>query len=704
MSGDSGTVADAGADSGAVTGSDAGTVPTLVQHVSSSSTHQNAMSSPYCYLFQLPNPTTAGDAVVVGVTYQGGAQGPTPTITDDSNNTYNVVEHYFDNADGQTLDIALALEVAAGARAINLCFSADPGFNVQPMASEFAHVSGADGTGTANNGSGTMASAGTLTPGSSGDLVYQVAVSLSFDQSSFAASSQATFTPTLLSADIKDGWAAQAGLYSSTTPLTPTLSMGTSHKWISAAILLAPGSSGGVPNGLRIVHLDHSSVPGPALVGTNFDNPLTIQAPCSGNLLVAMVGGGNHSCQITGITDSNQNSWVQAGSTYDSGNDVTMAFYVANPVCSSDLTLTINWDVSDGDFTIFMYDVAGASASPYDSTVGNTGDQTTPGTWMLPFTYTPAASDEIVLVETVWDWNTGTGLVGDFFDTNMFSGENPDGPEPVDQNNAWGHAMATNTNPLSFTWTTFASNPCTTGIDPKAVGAWSGLAVGFKAGAGGVTPPPDGGATQPDAGTRSIAFVQVSAATPQTAQQSVSTTFPQAQRAGDLNVVVLGWNDSTTPLPAASAVTDSSRNVYQLAVGPIRSANLSQGIYFASNIAASGSNMVTVTFQNPAANVDLRTVEYAGVSAVDQTTQASGTSQMASTTNVMAAGAPELVFVAGTTVGLFSAGGPGYTTRIITTPDGDIIEDRVANQSGSYAASAVQNASAEWVLQAVTFK
>jgi hypothetical protein len=572
------------------------------------------------------------------------------------------------------------------------------------MASEIAHVRGVDGAGVGNNGNGTAVSAGTLTPSAPGDLVYQVAVSLSFNQSRFTAGAGGSFAGTLLSADVMDGWAAQSGLSASTNPLSPSLTLGTSQKWISAAILLAPASSGSVPSGLRIAHLDHSSIPGPALVGSNFANPLTLQAPCSGNLLVAIIGGGNHSCHVTGIADSNQNTWVEAGSPFDSGNDVTMAFYVANPICSSDLTLTLTWDTSDGDFTVFLYDVVGAASAPYDTVVGGTGTENTPGTWTLPFTLAPATPGEIVFVETIWDWNTGTGLVGQFFDTNMFSGENPDGPEPVDQNNAWGHAITTNTNSLSFTWTTFASSPATVGIDNKAVGAWSGLAVGFKAGPGGVTPPPDGGMPQADGGVGSIAFVQVNASTPQTAQQTVSAAFQQPQRSGDLNVVVVGWNDSTTPLPAASAVTDSSLNTYQLAVGPIRSANLTQAIYFSPRVAAANSNTVTVTFANAAANVDLRIVEYAGLSAVDQTLQATGTSQTASTSSIQTTGASEMVFAAGTTIGLFSTGGPGYIVRLITTPDGDIVEDQQAAQPGSYPVSAVQNAAAEWVFQAVTFK
>ena len=76
----------------------------------------------------------------------------------------------------------------------------------------------------------------------------------------------------------------------------------------------------------------------------------------------------------------------------------------------------------------------------------------------------------------------------------------------------------------------------------------------------------------------------------------MNVTFTAAQIAGDLNVVVVGWNDSTATV---SAVTDTSGNTYTRAVGPtVLSGVASQSIYYAKNIAAAaaGANIVTVTF------------------------------------------------------------------------------------------------------------
>jgi hypothetical protein len=94
------------------------------------------------------------------------------------------------------------------------------------------------------------------------------------------------------------------------------------------------------------------------------------------------------------------------------------------------------------------------------------------GDLTLPFTLTPATAHEIVLSEVMWDFNTAGGLVGQLIDTNIFDGMNMSGPEPVDENNGWGHVITTSTTPVGFTWTTVFS-----GIQ---VGSWSAVAVAFK--------------------------------------------------------------------------------------------------------------------------------------------------------------------------------------------------------------------------------
>jgi hypothetical protein len=102
-----------------------------------------------------------------------------------------------------------------------------------------------------------------------------------------------------------------------------------------------------------------------------------------------------------------------------------------------------------------------------------------------------------------------------------------------------------------------------------------------------------------------------------------------AQTAGNLNVVVVGWNDST---PQINSVTDSKGNAYVLAVGPtVQSGTATQAIYYAKNIAvaAATGNTVTVTFNTGAASPDVRIAEYSGIdltTSVDVVAAAQGSS------------------------------------------------------------------------------
>ena len=139
--------------------------------------------------------------------------------------------------------------------------------------------------------------AGNLRPTVSGDLAYQIVFSLSVNQSSFTAGSQENIGWNLLSADLMDGWAGQYGVYGSASAINPTMSMGTSQNWVTAAILLQEGNAGSVPSGMRIVHLVHENIPyhtAAGGTGTPFPNPVPLQFPSSGNLLVAMIGGGTN--------------------------------------------------------------------------------------------------------------------------------------------------------------------------------------------------------------------------------------------------------------------------------------------------------------------------------------------------------------------------------------------------------------------------
>ena len=197
-----------------------------------------------------------------------------------------------------------------------------------------------------------------------------------------------------------------------------------------------------------------------------------------------------------------------------------------------------------------------------------------------------------------------------------------------------------------------------------------------------------------------VAFGQVAAATPQSPTTIVSVTFPGAQSAGDLNIVVVGWNDTTS---SVQSVKDSAGNTYNLAIGPTSGTALQQSVYYAVSIVG-GSNTVTVTFNQAAAYPDVRILEYRGVTTLDATAGASGSSTAANSGAATTTSAYELIFGADMVATLTKAAGSGFTSRIITAPDGDIAEDKIVTTAGSNSAAATLSTAGPWVMQMVTFK
>jgi chitodextrinase len=204
-----------------------------------------------------------------------------------------------------------------------------------------------------------------------------------------------------------------------------------------------------------------------------------------------------------------------------------------------------------------------------------------------------------------------------------------------------------------------------------------------------------------------ISYVQGNYATPNKPQTTVNVKFTAAQAAGDLNVVVVGWSDSTATV---SAVSDTMRNVYTRAVGPtVQSGIASQSMYYAKNIvsAAAGANTVTVTFSSAATSPDIRILEYSDAdrnNPVDVTAASSGNSATSNSGSATTTNATDLIFGANLAQVKTAGPGSGFTQRLLTSPDGDIAEDRMVAATGSYSATAPLKSSAQWIMQMVALR
>jgi len=202
------------------------------------------------------------------------------------------------------------------------------------------------------------------------------------------------------------------------------------------------------------------------------------------------------------------------------------------------------------------------------------------------------------------------------------------------------------------------------------------------------------------------AYVQSNASVPQSPVTSVIVPYLSAQTAGNLNVVAIGWSDSTSTV---QSVTDTLGNAYTLVAGPtVSSGNATQAIYCASNIAgaAASTNALTVTFSTAVPYPDVRIAEYSGVdpaSPLDVSVGAAGNDGQPNSGSATTTNANDLL-VGADYVATSSVAGTGYTQRILTVPDSDIIEDQSVSATGGYAAAASLSPAGWWIMQLVALR
>ncbi len=206
-----------------------------------------------------------------------------------------------------------------------------------------------------------------------------------------------------------------------------------------------------------------------------------------------------------------------------------------------------------------------------------------------------------------------------------------------------------------------------------------------------------------DAPTNDIVFRQVNYAEDTTHAKEV-IPFQEAQVAGDLDVVVVGWFHSGK----IDSLTDSSNNTYTLATSSATGdGEQSQAIYYACNIvaAAAGSNSVTVQFHSSSQDPDVRIAEYGGIATsacLDVATAGTGSTTAVDSGTLTTTHPHELLLAADKVANLTSTGDPTYVTRV-NTGFGDIIEDLDATATGTYHAIATENDAGDWVMQLVAF-
>lgn len=198
------------------------------------------------------------------------------------------------------------------------------------------------------------------------------------------------------------------------------------------------------------------------------------------------------------------------------------------------------------------------------------------------------------------------------------------------------------------------------------------------------------------------AYVQGNEAS--SATNSVTAAFPNAQLAGDLNIVAVSWPG----VAQVNSVTDSSGNTYALA-GPALSTpggGMTQAVYYANNINAASANSVTVSFSLPL-EATLRIAEYQGLDPtkpIDAIAGGSGAGATADSGWVTTSNPNDLLVGIGLTGSTAVQPGSGYAARQINgggTSGLGLMEDQFVTTTAAYHATAPTSPSSWWIMQMI---
>jgi hypothetical protein len=393
--------------------------PALVQHVASTVNPVGAGITGNAFVFTLPNPVLAGNALILGITYPtsaalaavpvsdtGGTWPTSPAATQtDSNGNVNLAVFVLPGA-------------AAGTHTITVRFTA-PVIPFQYVVSEFSHIATSSPVSGSAGASGVAAPdihAGTFTPGNNdangGNLIWAY---FRNDSNPGSGNGVVTFAAgdgfTLLDADIAHhakqnvASATQYQVQASTASITPraTATMAPGRdQFIGVSIALRAASAGTAPapSGIRVIRINHNTF-------TPDPGPWTIQFPTSGNLLVLATSDSTSIMNITGISDSRGNSWRKIQPAPDEPQ--VWVATSATPDANLKIVLTTQGNSNTGSFR--MYDITGAADSPVGAMAGVPSTNCSGLTTLLDFpAITPTARNGLTIVAGGLGQGPGLGL------------------------------------------------------------------------------------------------------------------------------------------------------------------------------------------------------------------------------------------------------------------------------------------------------
>jgi hypothetical protein len=253
----------------------------------------------------------------------------------------------------------------------------------------------------------------------------------------------------------------QWGVYSSTAALNPTMSETGQTGFATVAIALKSSSAGtAFASGLQSVSRKT------LYFSTNYGGnagtlPRTEQFPCAASDNgMALEWLGASGAALSGVTDSNSNTWTQTGvkACAAGAGGCSQAYYSQNPTITNNQALTFSGTLIDDSAKVYC--MKGASATSFfDNTQTATGNQTTAGN-LTGVSITTAKTNEVVITALSVASNTQTGIsspAGGLFAGCLWSAQsvNPDG---CDENNGWGNTINPSASTETFIWSPWSAH------------------------------------------------------------------------------------------------------------------------------------------------------------------------------------------------------------------------------------------------------
>ncbi len=407
----------------------------------------------------------------------------------------------------------------------------------------------------------------------------------------------------------------------------------------------------------------------------------------AGDLIVVAVSWDTSSSAQASVSDSQGNTYVRATTSNNTTTFQALAVYYAANIKGGADTVTVTLNPSAGYRRLQIQEYSGvAITDPVDVTSQNidlNGDTTTDGVTSTNAVTT--ANGDLIFGVATQDSGTNTISAGTGFAQRLELNNGSDNPMVAEDRtqSAAGSVAAT------FTL--------------SAAGSYQAQMVAFKA-AGTMAqsaPPP-------------IAYVQGISSGNDASGTTVFAAFPGNTSAGDLIVVAVSWDTSSS---AQASVSDSQGNTYVRATTSNNTTTFQAlAVYYAANIKG-GADTVTVTLNPSAGYRRLQIQEYSGVAItdpVDVTSQnidlnGDTTTDGVTSTNAVTTANGDLIFGVATQdsgTNTISAG-TGFAQRLELNNGSDnpmVAEDRTQSAAGSVAATFTLSAAGSYQAQMVAFK